>query len=158
MKRSLVPMILLPCLIVSCVAKEPKPTDVELKQACLRATLKAIDSEIERHQAWLKQGGNPKNISEYKKELARLNADKRKYQEMKPDDYVLPEKRILTGEYTGQIYNFEGQSRSGPFYHVIASANSLKNGKKYEFEFYSVYRRSYWNMPNYYVYVSRARK
>ncbi len=150
MKSILVPAILLSCLTVSCVVDRP------LKQACLQATLAAIDSEIGRHNAWLKQASTPEEVSECKKELARLSTDKKKYQDMKPDEYVLPQKQTMPGKYIGGQISPSPQSRSGPFYLVIESSSSLKKEEKYLFEFYSVYKRSYGPFPNHYVYVSRA--
>lgn len=144
------------CLALSFFAGAQEPDDNRLKKACLSATVQAIDTEIERYQVWLKQTEDPKQKAEFEKEMACLTEDNKKYQSMALDKYELPKKLLLTGRYEGQIL-FDGQSRSGPFYHVITSATKLKTGEKYAFEIYLVYRRSY-PFPNYYVYVVKAEK
>ena len=133
-----------------------QPHDNNLKKACLDATVQAINIDIRRYQAWLKQATDPKRKAEYEKGLVRLAEEKQKYQSMAPADYELLRKLSLTGQYKGQIL-FDGQSKSGPFYHVVASAVPLTKGKKYSFEIYLVYPRTY-PFPSYYVYVSKAEK
>jgi len=133
-----------------------QPDDANLKKACLSATVQAIEIDIQRNQAWLKQMTDPKKKAEYEKELVRLAEEERKYRSMPPADYELPKKLSLTGQYEGQIL-FDEQSRSGPFYHMVASAAPLTRGKRYSFEVYLLYRRAY-PFPDYYVYVSKSEK
>ena len=133
-----------------------QPYGNNLKKACLDATVQAINMEILRYQAWLKNATDPKAKAKNEKELVRLAEEKQKYLYMASTDYELPQKLSLTGQYAdGQILFFYGQSKSGPFYHVAASAVPLIEGKKYSFDFYVVYPRSY-QFPNYYVYVAKS--
>jgi len=156
-KRVIAVLCLCSCATLCSCAGPEERDETKLERACLRAAVRAIDAEIERHKAWLKRATDPERKSELQKQLTALYADKDKHQRVDPADYRIPKKLSLTGQYEGQIH-FRGQSRSGPFYHVIGSATPLEKGKMYAFEFYLVYRRSYWHMTNYYVYVSRAEK
>ena len=127
-----------------------------LAQPCLDATRQAINMDIQRYQGWIKQATTPERRAEQEKGLARLNAERQRYEALSTEGYQIPEKRTLTGQYQGnQILFFDGQSKSGPFYHVVASAIPLKSGSRYAFEFYPVYPRVH-PFPSHYIYVSKA--
>lgn len=136
-----------------------QPYDNNIKKACLDATVQAINMDIMRNQAWLKQATGLEGKAKYEKELVRLIEEKEKYLAKAPADYELPKKLSLAGQYgnDGQILFFPGQSKLGPFYHVVASASPLTKGEKYSFDIYIVYPRIY-PFPNYYVYVTKSEK
>ena len=144
-------------------------TDIEyLKKDCIAAAICGIDLEIVIHQKWIdmrKKGEvDDKDLTEIEGRLNRLKADREKYQKMKLDDYVIPEKRevkvwISANEPLGDnsILHLENMSESGPWYHLVGIKGNnytvIQPDTKYLTNIYLVYPRYYWTMPSYYVYI-----
>jgi len=144
-------------------------TDIEyLKKNCIAAAICGIDLEIVKHQKWIdmrKKGEvDDKDLPEIEGRLNRLKADLEKYQKMKLDLYVIPEKReeiawISTNEPLGDnsILYVENMSMSGPWYHLVGIRGNnysvIQPDTKYLMNIYLVYPKYYWTMPSYYVYV-----
>ncbi|MGC8495140.1 MAG: hypothetical protein ACP5SH_25765 [Syntrophobacteraceae bacterium] len=131
-------------------------TDRETKKGCLGATINAIRMEIRGYKQKLKlaqKGVGPAgNAEDFKKRIAGLTAELKKYRNLKPENYwpasekgraknpdvflemqkfgpiSPPEKReisILADRKCrdGIILNVQGMTRSGPFYHVAGVVN-----------------------------------
>jgi hypothetical protein len=147
-------------LISGCIGAPPE----DVKQGCLKATVRAISLEIARYQGWI--GGTVKadDLAALEVELKRLQADLQKYQTMKPADYRLPEAKAMevwvedTKPGENSILYFDAISRSGPWYHLTGIAGDdysiLKPKQKKKATIYKVYPRNYFNMESAYVYVS----
>jgi len=139
-----------------------------LKKDCIAAAICGIDLEIVNHQKWIdmhKKGEvDGEDLPEIGGRLNRLKADLEKYQKMKLDHYVIPEKRveiawISANEPLGDnsILYVENMSMSGPWYHLVGIRGNnysvIQPDTKYLMNIYLVYPRYYWTMPSYYVYV-----
>jgi len=139
---------------------------LDLKEELLRATLVAIDMEIDRYAVKLEAAregpGDPANIPFLATRIQELQRERIKYENMDPAAYKLPQKvkaRVKpTRPYAqGTLLEQKGLTRSGPFYHLAGvrggDYGSIKPGKKYRMTLYLVYPRSY-PFPSYYVYIS----
>jgi|GEM_PF-1770705 len=154
--------------IASCFAEAVDKTSqqTELKQACLSATMTAIQMEIDRYQKWIelrKQQGDSQALRDLEGALVSLQADLEKYRNMNACDYVLPEKVISTAWVQNKpaedaLLYIDMMSKSGPFYHLAGIAGNdysvLQPGTRYDMTFYKIYPRSYWNMDSDYVYIA----
>jgi len=139
--------------------------DLELKKACLEATLQAVQLEIGRHEGWIearqKQG---EAVGDVQEALQKLQADLKKYQGMKPAEYELPPPTRSVAWVNGTaaantILYVDDMSRSGPWFHLVGVAGgyaALRPVQRYQVTFYPVYPRSYWHMHSAYVYVAKA--
>ncbi len=159
-------LVLLALLLAGCV---PHPatvseggTPMALKSACLQATQKAVDLEIQRYQAWLQNSKDPAKVQTYKQRLVALQAEREKYGKMGPADYTLPESITIEGWFdhpcqTGSIINFAKLTRSGPFYHVIGIVggdySTFKPDVHYQMTLSLVYPRTY-PFPSEYVCIT----
>ncbi len=136
-----------------------------LKKDLLKATLSAIEMEIERFEQKLraaKEGpGDPANMTVFEKRIERLHAEHEKYGKMDPANYVVPNGETVTVKVTGPVkqgslLELMGMTRSGPFYHVAGGRGGeyrlLKPDKTYRMKIYPVYPRDY-PFPSYYVYI-----
>ncbi|MDD8020798.1 MAG: hypothetical protein PHU81_06405 [Acidobacteriota bacterium] len=147
----------------------------QLKQELIEATVRAIEMEIERYKAYVRQ--------DKKEKIAYLQTELDKFKKMKPEDYLLasttennllanagkfgpllpPEEReieiIVSKEYKyGSILEVSGMTRSGPFYHLAGikgcDLKYLSPGQ-YKIKAYLVYKREYFGaIPDYYVYIA----
>jgi len=151
-----------------CYAQDSTPNIDQrvLKKQCLQATITAINLEIDRHQRWIdyrNQQADKKDLPELQACLAALKADLAKYLAMDVEEYVLPEKNVVTA-WTGDkpspdsVLYVENMSKSGPWYHLAGVAGSdysiLRPNAKYNLSFYSVYPRSYWGMNSSYIFIA----
>lgn len=143
--------------------------DIEyLKKDCIAAAICGIDLEIVKHQKWIdmrkKVDVDDKDLPEIEGRLNRLKADLEKYQKMKLDLYVIPEKRqeiawISANEPLGDnsILYVENMSESGPWYHIVGIKGNnytvIQPDTKYLMNIYLAYPKYYWTMPSYYVYI-----
>ena len=127
-----------------------------LKEACIKATIGAIGMEIKNYEQKLTAAqngpGDPANIPGFKKRIGELQAELEKYRVMKPESYILPEKRTVTvtvsrSYQAGSLLELDDMSKSGPFYHLAGlrgdDYQALKNGQKYTMTIYPVYQRDY---------------
>lgn len=149
-------------------AVEETAPRTEIKQACLSATVTAIELEIDRYKKWIdlrKQQGDTQALSELEKSMALLQADLERYSTMAVTDYVLPEKAVCTAWVENKLgvnslLYIERMSKSGPFYHLAGITGGdyslLQPGTRYNMTLYKIYPRSYWNMESHYVYISSA--
>ena len=71
---------------------------------------------------------------------------------MKPDSYILPEKKTVTVTVSrpyqaGSLLELDDLTKSGPFYHLAGlrgdDYQALKTGQKYTMTIYPVYQRDY---------------
>ncbi|HEX2928059.1 MAG TPA: hypothetical protein VHP38_17680 [Ruminiclostridium sp.] len=151
-------------------AVDETAAQTELKQACLSATVTAIELEIDRYQKWIdlrKQQGDTQACGELEKSLALLRADLEKYRSMAVDDYILPEKVVCTAWVedkpgVNSLLYIDRMLKSGPFYHLAGITGGdysrLQPGTRYNMTFYKIFPRSYWNMESDYVYISSVDK
>lgn len=128
------------------VSSEAAQGQLELKKACLAATVEAIKLEMKRYQGWIewkKLHGEQDELPDLQQSLGKLQADLEKYLAMDPEEYVLPEKTTADSAVTAfldhkispekitttawvsdkqpginSILYVNGMSRSGPWYHV----------------------------------------
>ena len=133
-----------------------------LKKACIKATICAINQEINLYRQRLKAA---EDGAEYRKRIKELKSERRKYFFMRIDDYTLPQNQTVTVAVTqsyrpGTILELTNLTRSGPFYHLAGikdnNYRALKAGINYTMTIYKVYQKDY-VLPlieNYYVYVS----
>jgi hypothetical protein len=162
------------------MVSEKKPTDsLEVKQLCLKATVNAIKTEMERYEAWIKQRKEKDNAGDLPSLQARmqeLENDLSRYQAMKPQEYVLPGESdssqvVLPGEFIARrfetvawvdgnaamnsVLQMNGMTKSGPWYHMAAIAGDdftqLRPGVRYKMVIYTVYPRYYWSMTSAYI-------
>lgn len=144
-------------LIITACGSEHAPSQEDLGNACLEATRNAIQIEIKRFEGWINKSPDVQFASHARKRLPKLLEDKLKYDSMNIADYVLPNEILLNGRYSGDQIHFEGQTRSGPFYHVVDSITTLKDGDTGSFRCYILYPRWYSDMSGNYVYVFEHR-
>lgn len=158
--------------------------DKSLKKACIKATIFAIEQEIDLYEQRLKavksgsddgdgnggkdgSSGTVSNakISEYKQRLKELKTEHRKYCFMRVSKYTLPQNKTVTVAVTqpyhpGSILELVNITRSGPFYHLAGIKDNnyqlLKAEFTYTMTIYPVYKKDYVlpNIENYYVYLS----
>jgi hypothetical protein len=139
--------------------------DLVLKEACLKATLSAIEIEIERFEqrliAAVEGPGDSGNVLTLEKRIDELLDAYEKYRKMRPADYLLPEKKTVKVKTTqpsqqDSVLELKGMSRSGPFYHAAGIEGNgyevLKSDKTYRMTIYLVYPRDY-PFPSNYVYI-----
>jgi len=147
--------------------------DRSLKQACLKATMAAIQLEMfcleDRYAAAIEGAGNKENALVIDKRISELDDENYKYKNMWPGDYELPDKITVKVKTTqlyqqGSILELKKMSRSGPFYHIIGVFGeedsiegidyyeSFKPNKSYRMEIYPVFQHDY-PFPSYYVYI-----
>lgn len=141
---------------------------IKLKEACLAATITAIELEIKRHDLVYEMQPKPTGappLANFLQDLDVLKADLSKYKAMKAEDYVLPQKVTATGWVSEKaadntILYVENMSKSGPWYHLAGVLEGyygiMEPEKKYEVTFYPVYPRSYWHMQSDYVLLAQA--
>jgi len=151
-------------LVVSCVAaacgKPTPPTLLTLKKECLAAARKAIESEIKRHENWLKQrtDGSVKDdkAPEIRARLQMLYADRDHYDKITIQDYTLPKRIQVRAKLANKrrVLHLKKQSRSGPWYNVIGSHEPIEVERMYDMTLYLVYPRWYFKMNSHYVYVA----
>ena len=133
-------------------AGDPADLLMREKEACLAATIRAIELEMGRAQA--------KPIRE------RLQRDLAEYRAKAAADYTLPEKIVETawvetaaGDNTS-LY-VENMTKSGPWYHLAGIVGGdygqLKPQTKATVAYYKVYPRAYWHMASAYVCVAEVK-
>lgn len=142
------------------------PTGKSLKQACVEASICAIELEIKRHQNWIdqreKEAIDDGEIDLINGRLDSLNIDLEKLKNTRLDDYEVPAKLQLKAwvrepVYQNSILYIEDMTRSGPWYHIVGIKGDeysvIKPKNKYLMTIYLVCPRYYWGMPSYYVYI-----
>ena len=137
-----------------------------LKEACINATIRGIELDIGMHQKWLEipeeeltEGAESREKIKFR--LDQLNVELEKYENIRLQNYELPEKREIIGwvnqpcteDITLQI---EDMSRSGPFYHIVGIKGEdysvIKPQIRYRMTMYLVYPRDY-PFTSYYIYI-----
>lgn len=136
-----------------------------LKESCIEATIIGIKLDIERLEGYLRLP-DLQNRETVEQALKRLYEDLNKYQNMKVEDYTLPEPIKIVG-YINEPYTVDSiiylkeQSKSGPFYHAVKvlkdRGSEIKPKEIYEFTVYPVYRRFY-PFEDWYVCVESFKK
>ena len=130
-----------------------------LKEACINATIRGIELDIERHQKWLETGAESRE--EIESRLNQLQMDLEKYKNIQLQDYKLPEKKEVIGWVNqpcteNTILQIENMTRSGPFYHIVGikgeDYTAIKPKTKYRMTIYLVYPR-YYPFSSYYIYI-----
>lgn len=133
--------------------------------------------------------GPAENVKRFEDRVARLTTERDRFDAVAAADYSLPDGRpepepellapgvsgplepprkkvisIVAAETSGEgsLLEAEGQSRSGPFYHLAGIRGGdyrvLQPGRRYELEVYLVYRRDYVGfIQDHYVYVAAFR-
>ncbi|NCD10224.1 MAG: hypothetical protein EOL98_12540 [Negativicutes bacterium] len=141
---------------------------MKLKEACLAATITAIELEIKRHDLVYEMQPKPTGappLANFLQDLSVLKADLSKYKSMKAEEYLLPQKVTVTGWVSEKaaddsILYVDGMSKSGPWYHLAGVLDGyygiMEPEKKYEVTFYPVYPRSYWHMQSDYALLAKA--
>jgi len=141
-----------------------KTTD--LKEACVNATIRGIELNIEGCKKWLEipeeeltEGAEPREKIEFR--LNQLQMDLEKYKNIQLQDYKLPEKKEVIGWVNqpcteNTILQIENITRSGPFYHVVGIKGGnytvIKPKTKYRMTIYLVCLR-YYPFTSYYIYI-----
>lgn len=176
--------LVLACLLLlypvaEAFCQKKKIDSLIVKQTCLKATITAIQLEINRYQGWIdyaKQQNDTLKEASYQVTLDSLKKDLSAFQRIKAEEYMLPQKKNISLDTFGNssspelitttawveesakdntILNVEGMSRNGPWFHLAGIVGDkyeeLKPGKKYRTAFYTVYARNYWNMASAYV-------
>jgi len=144
----------------------PVPDDLELKEGCLKAALRALELEQQNYllkiEAARNGPGDPANIPRFEQRLDELKREFLELKETGVDSYVLPEKKVVRASLgaalkENALLDAEGSTRSGPFYHLAGirggDYGALKTGKRYELTLYLVRTRDY-PFPDFYVYLA----
>jgi len=140
-----------------------KSMEINLKEECLKAIINAIKIEINRHREWL-DTPDIENKEEILNRLNQLKTDLEKYENMKVEEYMIPEKREVIG-WIEEPYKMdtllyiENMTRSGPFYHIVGirENSTIEPKKKYLMTIHLVYLR-YYPFESYYVYVYKYKE
>jgi hypothetical protein len=169
----------------------PGADEVVLRRGCLEATRRAVELERRRDEERLRAArgglGPAENVRRFEERLARLGAERDRFAAMNAADYPLPSgraepallasgapgplapprKQVLSivaaeGAGEGGLLETEGQTRSGPFFHLAGIRGGdwrvLRPGRRYELDVYLVYRRDYAGfIQDHYVYVAAVR-
>lgn len=148
----------------------PVPDDLELKEGCLKAALRALELEQKNYllkiEAARSGPGDPANIPRFEQRLEELKREFLELKETGVGSYVLPEKktvRVSLGAPLKEnaLLDAEGTTRSGPFYHLAGirggDYRALKAGKRYELTLFLVRTRDY-PFPDFYVYLADWKK
>ncbi len=160
--------------------EEPIPfTKDTLKEDLIKATIKAIDMEIERYEK--------SSHSDKKEKISYLQGELKRFKEMSPDSYKLegkhqdepllnfnkfgtlmpPIKRTIEIHVTeplkvGDLLYYTGMTKSGPFYHLAGISDKIAKAIEkgtYKVKIYLIYKREYFGfIPNYYVFLSDLAK
>jgi len=155
-------LVLLPAL--GCTDSQPEtaipqdvaPAKANPRRACLEATVDALKTERTRFENELRYG-RPDKRREYQDIINQLERDLQKYSAMRSEDYQLPPKISLIGKVSGNVIYFIGQSRSGPFYHILGPRPRLSPSTYYRLQVYPLYRRPR-AFPTWYVTIANARE
>ncbi len=163
----------------------PSPTASEsdsIHRLCLQGVQRAIDLEIARYEGWLKHADKTQRAM-YRQALDYLQRERKRYQAMPPNAFRLDEAwRYIPGVEMGTyglaplpppeplvldeawireplpaMLYVPDQSRSGPFYLVVAvpEGMDLTPGTHYRLKIQPVMPVSY-TFPSYYVCVLEA--
>lgn len=140
--------------------------DEQLKQVCIETAVCGIKQEIKRHQQWI-EGKVGKEQEQFKQHLSELKGDLEKFQNLKLEDYEIPQKLEVTAWVNSpasenSILYFEGLTRSGPWYHICGIKGDdysvLEPDTQYLITIYLVYPRYYWHMDSWYVYINEYKE
>ncbi len=132
------------------------------EEGSLEATIQAIDLEMKRYRGWIKGTKDAAQKAQYEARLRDLESEREKYARMSPSEYRLPKKVELTGWFENgcainSLVHFEGETRSGPFYHVAGvsgpGCSAMRPKVRYRMTMYLVHRRDY-PFPDHYVYIA----
>ncbi len=130
----------------------PTPQASAMQRLCLEGVRRAIDLEIARYREWLQESHDPEQQAAYRRALDYLEKARQRYQSLAPAAFrlnaawhyipgvttgaygraALPAPSPITlddawveGPLPGLLY-YAGQSRSGPFYTVVAVQGGLE--------------------------------
>ncbi len=138
------------CALLMPSARAQADDRIELARALIAATVKAVDLELEGYRARLRTAetgtGPRENVERFRQRIAGLEAERAKFDGMKPEEYPEPVRPQAEGaaileqtegfgpvlppalrEVTvaidqpiadGALLSVAGASRSGPFYHI----------------------------------------
>lgn len=146
--------------------------DLSLAQDLIRATIFALESEIQRYAEM--------DSEDKEQKIALLSRDLERFRNMSPSEYRLSgeEGVVYLGQFgvlmppevrevevrtppqgLGDILEVVGMTRSGPFYHVAGirggDFSRFSPSQCYRMTVYLVFRREYFAfIPNYYVYIA----
>ena len=103
MEHSLNKIMILCMIMLLCpVAGFSQDKEMETRKGCIKATIKAIEMDIENYGAKLKvaeSGGGPQeNAAKFKAKIESLKIDLEKYRNMNPMDYLLSPSKDEAGD------------------------------------------------------------
>ena len=147
------------CGLAGCSRTEAEEK-LALQQGCLEAAKKGIAAEVvlaEAHLEGAKAREDAEATARIEGRLKKLREDATRYEKMKPEEYVPPEPVKVRAKLTDSkdgLLNLEQQMRIGPWYHVAGSRGEMWKDVMYEMTLYRVYRKEYFDMESWWVYVS----
>ena len=130
---------------------------IDLRDACLSATMEALELERAHVERQLRQGGTDERRKELNQRAREVSKDLQKYSTMRPEQYKLPEPILLIGRIRGDGICFLRQSRSGPFYRPVGERQGATPDVRYRLRVYLLYR-SCSPFPSWYVWIEHAEK
>ena len=124
MRIELLILLIISCFVSRCEKEDKNDALLDRKKACINAATIGIELDIEHLTAQLEN--DSEDSLEIKSQLKILEDDLQAYQNKisNPECYQLPGKYELLKAWiktTSQIntqLEFDGQTRSGPFYHI----------------------------------------
>ncbi|PMP67895.1 MAG: hypothetical protein C0189_02345 [Caldisericum exile] len=158
--------LILSVFVVALGCTKPKGNYTEkLKEGCVEATITGIKLDIGRLENYLVLP-DLQNKAQVEAHLSKLYEDLKKYQNMRIEEYALPQPLHIRG-YINEPYvvntiiYLEKQSMSGPFYHAVKVMDDrgaeIKPKEIYEFTIYPLYRR-YYPFEDWYVLIESFEK
>lgn len=163
-----------PCIVsvANPVVFSQEPQNLFLAQDLIRATIFALESEIQRYAEM--------DSEDKEEKIALLSGDLGRFRNMSPSEYRLSgeEDVVHLGRFgvlmppevrevevrtpprgLGDILEVVGMTRSGPFYHVAGIRDGdfshFSPSQRYRMRVYLVFRREYFALiPSYYVYIA----
>ncbi len=152
----------------------PQTSDLSWKSTCLEGTIQAVQMEITRYTGWLAEADEEQSVT-YRQALDYLQTALQTYKSMPPEKFdpqtvwryipgvtmgtygreslpPTPESIVLEDAWleTDGLLHYEGMSRSGPFYTLVAPPPMLQLGVHYRMEIRLLMPVSY-PFPSFYV-------
>ena len=158
-------LLVISCFVFKCETEDKNDDILNLKKECINAAIIGIELDIERLE--LRLGNDDEDSLEIKSQLIILVDDLQVYQNQisNPETYQLPENIELSRAWiqtTCQIntlLEFDGQTKSGPFYHITgikdSDFSSIIPDSLYHIFMYLVYPR-YYPFQDVYVYIHKS--
>lgn len=150
--------------LLGCENEGNNDSQLELKKACINAAIVGIELDIERHLTWLEN--RPIDTLEINDRLEVLKNDLNKYQNQLSnldlyelsEKFELPESWIEEPCQINTQLRFNGQTKSGPFYHIAGikdnDYDAIHPDTIYHVVMYLVYPR-YYTFSDFYVYIHK---